>query len=449
MSAAEIWEKSAEELCRSYRKGSQTPEGVLDALLDRIGRLDAEIGAFTFLAPEEARRAAAESAERYRSNRPASPLDGVPVGVKEIFDVAGWPSTGGSMALAERVATADSTLVSRLRAGGAVLIGLTRSHEMALGITTQHETRGSTRNPWNLSRIPGGSSGGSGAAVAAGLVPLAVASDTSGSVRIPAAFCGVCGIRPTHGRLPLDGVLPLAPSYDAAGFIAREVGDLVMATELAGPKLDPIPADIAGLRIGVARESALPSHPAISASFEEARRVVEDLGASVVEVDLPPNSLLDQAALAQIAEMVHTHTRDLATWPERQSLLGRSLRDRLEMMVGLGLDHDAGADALQDVRRQVASLEVDLLLDPSSNRPPSTVQEPEPDTFLYEVLRSNHLQAFVGAPSVSVPAGLDDQGLPVGVQIWSHPGNDALVLGAAGLLREGLRHRLPDGPPLQ
>ncbi len=147
--------------------------------------------------------------------------------------------------------------------------------------------------------------------------------------------------------------------------------------------------------------------------------------------------------------MVATHTRDLPTWPTRQDLLGTAMRERLGMMVSLGLEPDSGEQALADVRRQVEALEVDLFLAPSSNRPPSTTADPEPDSFLYEVLRSNHLQAFVGAPAVSVPAGLDGDRLPVGVQVWSHAGQDAAVLGAAKLLREGLRHRLPEGPPLQ
>lgn len=448
------WQLSVDELAEAFRTGGLSPLVVLEQLLERIARLDAAIGAFTFLHEGSAREAAASSFERLAAGQPLSRLDGIPVGIKEIFDVAGWPSTGGSLAFADRIAQEDSGLVRRLRSAGAVIVGLTRSHELALGITTQHETRGSTRNPWNLSRIPGGSSGGSGAAVAAGMVPLAVASDTSGSVRIPAAFCGVCGIRPTHGLLPLDGVVPLAPSYDAAGFIAREVGDLVIALDAVGDDSAStegfeVPASLEGRTIGVSREPSLPLHPAVAAGLEEASRFLTERGAELVEIDLPSNSLLDQASLAQIVEMVATHTTTLGTWPERQALLGEAMRERLGMMVGLGLEPDAGEAALEQVRAEVAALRVDCFLAPTSNRPPSTTAEPEPDSFLYEVLRSSHLQAFVGAPAVSVPAGLDDDGLPVGVQVWAHPGGDAVVLGVAAHLRDGLRSRLPSGPPLQ
>ena len=445
---------SVEELADAFRTGEISPVAVLDQLLERIARLDPAIGAFTFLHEESAREAAASSCERLAAGQPLSQLDGIPVGVKEIFDVAGWPATGGSLAFADQIAQEDAELVRHLRGAGAVIVGLTRSHELALGITTQHETRGSTRNPWDLSRIPGGSSGGSGAAVAAGLVPLAVASDTSGSVRIPAAFCGVCGIRPSHGLLPLDGVVPLAPSYDAAGFIAREVGDLVIALDaVAGGSAAAgglaMPVSLVGRTVGISREPSLPLHPAVAAAFEEARRLLTERGAEIVEVDLPSNSLLDQAMLAQIVEMVTTHTATLGTWPERQELLGEAMRERLGMMVALGLEPGAGEDALKEVRAHVTALEVDCFLAPTSNRPPSTTAEPEPDSFLYEVLRSSHLQAFVGGPAVSVPAGMDDDGLPVGVQVWAHPGGDSLVLGVAAQLRDGLRSRLPAGPPLQ
>src|SRR5439155_11148404 len=181
----ELWSLSAGALVEAYTTGVTTPLEALEACLERIDDVDGSLGAFTHLALDEARTEASRATTELRAGPPRSPMHGVPVGVKEVFEVAGWPHTAGSLAWAGRVGQTDAVAVSRLRAAGAVIVGLTRSHEFAWGATTQHERRGGTRNPWSPDRVPGGSSGGSGAAVAAGMVPLALGSDTGGSVRMP------------------------------------------------------------------------------------------------------------------------------------------------------------------------------------------------------------------------------------------------------------------------
>ncbi|MDE0668511.1 MAG: amidase, partial [bacterium] len=198
-----------------YAAGEAEPSEVLAATLERIERLDGALGAFSEVTAERAVAEATERTEELRRGESRGPLHGVPVAIKELFDVAGAVGDYGSDVLAGRVPDADAESVRRLREAGAVIVGVTRSHEFGWGITSQHATRPSPRNPWNLERVPGGSSGGSAAAVAAGMVPAAVASDTGGSVRIPATYCGTAGIKPTLGRISRAGGAALAPTRAA------------------------------------------------------------------------------------------------------------------------------------------------------------------------------------------------------------------------------------------
>jgi aspartyl-tRNA(Asn)/glutamyl-tRNA(Gln) amidotransferase subunit A len=444
----DTWRLGIGKLAAGYRAGKLGPMRVIEECLDRITRLDARLGAFTYVDQEGAHEQAAESARRLATGEERSLLEGVPVGVKEIFDVEGWPSTGASLVYADRVASADSGLVTLLRRAGAVIVGLTRSHEFAMGVTSQHETRGSTANPWDLQRIPGGSSGGSAAAVAAGLVPLAVASDTSGSARIPAAFCGITGIRPSLGLLPLDGALPLAPSYDSAGFVARRVDDLVITLEAsAGLRPDYRPS-LDGLRVGVPAEPLLALGEAQSSAFEAAIEAARELDAAVEPVPLPTSDELGEALQLQIAEIVEVHRDQLRTWPGHSERMGDSVRVRLEGMIQRGADAELGRQANARIRQRVTALGFDLFLAPVATQGPPPMSDPERGDYRDTTLRSNHLQAVLAAPAVAVPAGLDDDGLPMGVQVWSHSGHDAEALGAARLLQERLSPRLPEWPSL-
>src|SRR5580704_14573767 len=192
-------------LSQAYLSGQLTPSAVLEDTLARIAAADPELSAFAAIDAEGARQAAAAAGAELKSGRCRGPLHGVPIAVKELFHVEGMPATYGSPACAGVVAAADAEVVRRLRRAGAVIVGLTRSHEFGWGITTQHPDGTGTRNPLNPDFVPGGSSGGSAAAVAAGLVPAALASDTGGSIRIPAALCGVTGVKPTFGRISRDG----------------------------------------------------------------------------------------------------------------------------------------------------------------------------------------------------------------------------------------------------
>lgn len=439
---AELWRLSVAG-ARRHASGSIDPPDLVDACLRRIEDADAAIGAFTHVDAEGARAAAGDSTNR------TSPLQGVPFGIKELFEVEGWPHTAGSLAWAGRVGQRDSEAVRRLKTAGAIPIGLTRTHEFAMGVTTQHERRGSTHNPWAVDRVPGGSSGGSGAAVAAGMVPFALGSDTSGSIRIPAVLCGVVGFRPTHGLVPLDGVVPLAPSFDTVGVIAREIEDLVLAFDAlsAGAIRAASHRDLFPLTVGVPDTFDPPIGPDQEAAIHAAAGAAAELGATVVSVSLPTFAEVDQAIEFQRAEMIDTHTRVLQTWPAHAESLGNSLRSRLGPLIERGADVDAGRRAMETVRAAVRALEVDFVLSPVAASTPSLVSDPEGGGFRDTTLRCNHLQSVLGAPSVAFPVGLDGEDLPVGVQMWGHPGTDSELLGAAGPLRDALRHRLPDWPP--
>ncbi|MGH9132291.1 MAG: amidase, partial [Ilumatobacteraceae bacterium] len=341
-------------------------------------------------------------------------------------------------------------IVQRLRAAGAVIAGTTRSHEFAWGVTTQHATRGSTRNPWNLDRVPGGSSGGSGAAVAAGLVDLAVGTDTGGSVRLPAAFCGVLGLKTTFGRIPRTGIVPLAPSLEGPGFLARsapvlaaalaatagsDVSDLsTMGTPaFSADRLDAgvvcgvrfaVPDGWAPLWADAARRSAI-------ASFAEA---LAELGAQQVDADVPAAS--DQYELfapIQLAEALDVHARVLGTFPARSADYGADVRARLERAGAITLSdylaaRDASGRAAAEIHHVLES--VDCLVGLVGGSGPSDVSSPgevEIDGQMVPlreaVMPSTVPQNLAGLPSVTVPFGLDAAGLPIGIQLtgarWS------------------------------
>ena len=219
--------RDATDLASGFASGSMDPRTVLEDLLTRIERLEPLVGACTDLAPPTPLLAAADAAAaRWRAGAPRSPLDGVPFGVKANIAVAGLPWHAGIDAFRDRIAGTDATCVARLRAAGLIPVAMLNMHEAALGVTSDNPAFGTTRNPWAPERIPGGSSGGSAAAVASGMLPLALGTDDLGSVRLPSALCGVVGFKPAYGEISTDGVVPLSPSLDHVGIHARSVRDV-------------------------------------------------------------------------------------------------------------------------------------------------------------------------------------------------------------------------------
>ncbi len=467
---------SAARLGSLYAAGEVSPSEVLAATLERISRLDGAVGAFTDVTAESALAEAAERTEELHRGESRGPLHGVPVGVKELFEVAGAIGDYGSEVLAGRVAGADAELVRRLRAAGAVIVGVTRSHEFGWGITSQHATRSSPRNPWNLGRVPGGSSGGSAAAVAAGMVPAAVASDTGGSVRIPATFCGVTGIKPTLGRISRAGGVGLAPSLDTPGVVAGRVGDLwpLMAAmsgphagdaaTLAGP-LPPAPDPasfgdgLVGVRVGLAPalRGSVPWGEATIAGFDRTCDALEAVGATLVEVDLPPaEDMLAAFVPLQMAEAYDFHSRQLGLFPERASDYGADVRGRLQMASEVTI-----GDYMASWRRRREFIwafdhafeSLDVLLTPISAVGPSTVEDP--DTVVVDgerralrevVMGFTVPQNLTGLPTVAVPVGFDGDGLPVGMQFTAGRLREDVAVRVAGVVEQVLGAEAPRAP---
>lgn len=420
---------SAAELVAGYRARDFTPEEAIDALAARIEAHDDRLGAFVTLRLDEAR---AEAATLEPGDR--RPLAGIPFAAKDLYDSAGLRTTYGSAMFADHVPARDAAAVAAVRAAGGILVGKTQTHEFAWGITSVNEALGSARNPWDPSRIAGGSSGGSAVAVAAGLVPLALGSDTAGSIRIPAAFCGVAGLKPTYGRVDTAGLWPLAPSLDHAGPMARTPGDLALLLgAMTGADPPPVPRGLGTATIVVCPD--LQHDPASGAPGRALSAVVDKLrhlGARVEERRLRgPHDALGTFAAIQRAEALRVH-REAGLYPQRKAEYGADVRGRLaqarEASPAGYMDAAAARERLRAALGQMLRGGA-LLLTPVAG-----VAPPRPDdtaTLRDTVLPNTTPQNLTGFPACSVRAGFDGDGLPTAVQITGAPWRDADVLRAA------------------
>jgi aspartyl-tRNA(Asn)/glutamyl-tRNA(Gln) amidotransferase subunit A len=291
------------ELTAAFTRGEQSPVAVTESYLARIDALDGRVGAYLTVMRDEALAAARASQVRYRAGVPVGPLDGAPVALKDVFCTRDVRTTCGSRILESFVPPYDATMVERLRAAGAVILGKTNMDEFAMGSSTEHSAFHVTRNPWDLTRVPGGSSGGSAAAVAGGLAAGAFGTDTGGSVRQPAAFCGIVGLKPTYGRVSRYGLIAFASSLDHVAPFALDVTDsaLLLGVVAGHDPLDatsvdaPVPdytaalaGGVTGLRIGVPDEYfGAGLDPEIDRAVRAAIDVLRDLGAAIERVSLP------------------------------------------------------------------------------------------------------------------------------------------------------------------
>jgi aspartyl-tRNA(Asn)/glutamyl-tRNA(Gln) amidotransferase subunit A len=447
--STDVCDLTAQELLAAYRARALSPVEVVDALLARIDALDPALGAFTALCAERARREASAHERAYMSGRPAGPLAGAPIGVKDLFDTEGVRTAYGSPMFASNTPTADAATVRRVREAGAVLVGKTQTHEFAWGITSVNARMGTVRNPWRTERVAGGSSGGSAVALAARLVPLAMGSDTGGSIRIPSAFCGTVGFKPTYGRIATDGVWPLAPSLDHVGPMARTPADaaLLLGAMERGAQAPAEPAlegGLAGARVGVCPDLHLvPLAPNVQCAFDGAVRTVRELGARVDEVALPAaHGLLATFGVIQLAEALWTHSR-AGLYPDRRTDYGEDVRRRLDAAERVMLaDYLAATAHRERLRAAVAALfeQVDLLISPTAAGSPlptgdeRVVHLGREIEFRELVMTYTVLQDLLGLPACCVRAGFDDLGIPIGVQLTGAPRADRRVLAAAQAL---------------
>ncbi|HZN31419.1 MAG TPA: amidase [Xanthobacteraceae bacterium] len=415
---------SALDLVRRIAAGELTPRGVVDLCAAAIAAREAEVGAFAALDLEAARR----SAERPELAR--LPLSGLPVGVKDIFDTADLPTAYGSPIHAGHRPNADAALVMMARRAGAVVLGKTVTTEFA-----SFEPAG-TRNPRNRAHTPGGSSSGSAAAVAAGMLPLAFGSQTGGSVIRPAAFCGVAGFKPSYKMLPTVGMKCFSWSLDTAGLFAASVADVAFAAAaVSGRELWieaglPAPPTVALLRSHRWDEASAPMQDAV----ERAARAAEQAGARVRELDLPP--ILEAAERAHRIIQDYEAFRALAFEYERhRDRLGPALRAQLD--TAAAIDADAYDDARRTTRRARQAY-ADLLADGEVILTPSAPGAAPAGLGSTGQATFNRLWTLLGVPCVNVPGLSDPAGLPLGVQIIARFGRDRFALAAAAFVEQAL-----------
>jgi len=426
-----------------------SPVDLTRALLDRIERLDPKLNAFICVDGEAAMAAALAAETEAQSGRLRGPLHGVPVGIKDIIDVAGLPTTCHSKVRQDHMASADAVCVEKLRGAGAIVLGKLSTHEFAIGGPSFDLPWPPARNPWNTDHHPGGSSSGSGSGVAGGLFPMALGTDTGGSVRNPASCCGIVGLKPTYGLVSRRGVFPLSFTLDHIGPMTRTVADnALMLQAIAGhDPLDPgsavasqghyaaaLDGGIRGLRVGFVRhfhETDTPAHPEVTAALEHVARSLQVEGAEVRTITLP--TLGEFGAVNRVilqSEAWSIHGPWLGERPGDYGKLGRQ-----RLMAGAFMS--AGDYMLASRRRlqmiaevEAALREVDVLLCASSMDPACRIE----DTA--EVERTYPRQArtpfnVTGHPALAMMAGLSVDGLPLSVQFVGRYFDEATVFQVA------------------
>lgn len=451
------WTLTIAEAAAALRGGSLTSAALTESVLARIGETEPALNAYVLVTAAPARERAARADDELARGLDRGPLHGVPLALKDLFDTAGIATAAGSGFLRGRVPDADAFAVARLREAGAVLTGKLGLHEFALGTTSDNPHFGAIRNPWRLDRVPGGSSGGSGAAVAAGSAAGALGSDTGGSIRMPAALCGVAGLKPTRGLVSRSGVFPLAWSFDHAGPLAKTVEDAALIlnaivghdpADLQSADRPPpdcaaeLGRDLAGLRVGVPRAPLWEGcDDAVAEACEAALGELRALGAELVEAALPRLKAAGRPPLLQ-TEAAALHARWLRERPEGY---GAELRAKLEpLLERRAVDHIRDMETRREVELEAIAVlgTVDLLVSPTTPRTAPPIAEGDPESRLSLYTRAYN---YSGLPAISVPCGFDAEGLPIGLMIAGRHFAEATVCRAAHAYEQaaGWRARRP------
>ncbi len=455
---------SLEDISQQIAKKEASPVELTETMLARIERLNPSLNAYITVTAEQAIADAREAEREIVAGRQRGPLHGVPVALKDLFATKGVRTTAGSKILSEWVPDYDATVVANLREAGAVSLGKLGMHEFAYGATSINDHYGDIHNPWDLAHSPGGSSGGSGAATAAGLAYATLGSDTGGSVRIPAALCGCVGMMPTYGRASLYGAIPLSWTLDHAGPLTRTVRDATIVLQgISGldPR-DPSTVDVPvpdwldgiergpkGLRVGVPKQHFWDS---LDAEVERlVRKAIDDLasaGAQVREVDWP--AAADYARYAGTIIVAEAAAYHAPNYPSRRDDYSAQVAGMLEVGTKIpAIAYVEAMRALQDARRGAAgaALEgVDVLAVPTTPEPAPTIASVRVDDQVMRRTAFTALFDLTGQPAISVPCGITAGNLPVGLMFAGRHWDEASVLWA-GRAYEQMRGPFP-APPL-
>lgn len=469
--AADLAFENIEHLSVLLTQRKVSPVELVKFFLARIEQHNPALHAYLTVVRESALAAAQRSEKRLRAGRPLGPLDGIPVSLKDNIWTRGIRTTAGSKFLGNFVPENDAMVAAKLARAGAVLLGKTNLHEFAYGITTGNPHYGAAHNPWDLKRIPGGSSGGSAAAIAAGLCVASVGTDTGGSIRIPAALCGIVGLKPTFGRVSAYGTVPLCPSLDHIGPLARTVGDAAIlfsaiagrdpldATTLAQPRFKPFATtrDLSSrlksrftkkrpLRLGLPKQYFFDGLAGeIRQSIAAAARSFERLGAIVKEVSLPHISDGDDASTAiALAEATNVH-QSAGWYPAHAHDYGEDVRKRLEMGRDVrAVDYLAAQETRKRVRAdfEIALDDVDAILAPTVPIAAPLIGEnsvqidSKEETVRSALIRLNRPANFTGLPAISLPCGWTENGLPIGLQLMGRAWGEEQLLSIALLFEQ-------------
>ena len=443
---------SISEVSELLRRRKLSPVELTRSILDRIEKLNPALNAFITVTADQAMKSAQEAESEIQQKKWRGPLHGVPLALKDLFDTAGVRTTAGSAMFKDRVPAEDAEVVRRLKAAGAVLLGKTNMHEFAFGGSSLVTYYGGVHNPWNLAYIAGGSSGGSAAAVAAALCFGALGSDTAGSIRNPAAYCGIVGLKPTYGLVSTRGVIPLSWSLDHVGPMTRTVTDTALLLQaIAG--YDPeertsrrmdvpnyssaLHTRPASLRLGVPRDFFFEGlDPEIEAATNRALAVLEKLTAGIRDVSISARTQEELRATVRSAEAYAYHAELIARSPElyQPETLGRL---RAGAAVG-AVEYIHAVQQLERTRRSIGEVfrTVDAIVTPTCPiNPPAIAQigphrNGSPEFVARNIQDSSPFNVY-GWPAISVPCGFTSKGLPIGLQISGPLGGDAVVLQVA------------------
>lgn len=459
------------QLAPLLQKKEISPVELFNEAIERIHQLQPKLNSFITVTEEEGRKAATEAESEIRKGQYRGPLHGIPISIKDLFATRGVRTTAGSKVLAQWVPDYDATAVARLHQAGMVLVGKTHMHEFAYGVTSDNPHYGPARNPWDPTRVPGGSSGGSAAAVASSQCTASLGSDSGGSIRTPAAVCGVVGLKPTYGRVSRYGAIPLAWSLDHVGPLTKSVEDAaIMLAAIAGPdpkdpsaSSRPLPdyrqemrGSIRGLRLGVPRQYFFEHvDPEIQKLVSAAIHQLESMGATLVEVDIPDlENCSAMEAHITLAEATSYHEPYLKRQADDY---GPGVRTNLEAgRYLLATDYVKSQRARTLLQRNFnqAFKHADVIVSPTLPALPPLVGEVWVQSgnlrehVIDAFLRFNIPFDLTGFPAISIPCGLGSTGLPIGLQIAGKAFDETTVLRVANAYEQStewhlVRYALP------